>query len=156
MPLRNFSFITSQLAGMAYPTASSFQELESLGISTIINLTPVPLDVVGNFRFRVYHFPIVDGSAPSVTGLQDIVTTIESELTQSDSKVVVHCAAGLGRTGVVLTAFVLRNWHLRGKAVDVEEALKTIRSYRPGSVETPEQEELLHKYASWLQGFGKG
>ena len=57
----------------------------------------------------------------------------------SEGKVLlVHCLAGKGRTGSVLAAYMMA---YEGKTA--QEALDELRAKRPGSVEFPQQQNVL-------------
>jgi len=58
--------------------------------------------------------------------------------------VLVHCAAGIGRTGAVLAAYLIRTENL-----SATEAIFRVRSQRPGSIEKG-QENSLHLFADHL------
>jgi atypical dual specificity phosphatase len=55
--------------------------------------------------------------------------------------VAVHCAAGLGRTGVIVACYLIT----LGRTAD--EAIDEIRNLRPGSIETAEQVEAIGLFA---------
>ena len=50
----------------------------------------------------------------------------------------VHCLAGLGRTGTVLGAWLIK------KGLTAEETLKRLRQIDAGYVQSKEQEDLLY------------
>ena len=58
--------------------------------------------------------------------------------------VAVHCAAGLGRTGTVMAAWLVT------QGLDADAAIARIRELRPGSIETDEQEEAVRDFARSL------
>lgn len=58
--------------------------------------------------------------------------------------IAVHCMAGLGRTGTILACYLV------GQGMPAEKAILSIREWRPGSVETLEQEAVVHEYERFL------
>ena len=58
---------------------------------------------------------------------------------ESHKKVVIHCNAGLGRTGMV-AGLLLKKMGL------IAEPIKHIRKFRPGSIETHEQETFVNNF----------
>lgn len=61
----------------------------------------------------------------------------------------VHCKAGLGRTGVLICAYMIKHF-----GFSAEEAMGYIRVCRPGSVIGPQQHYLAH-YGPALQRLGQ-
>jgi hypothetical protein len=61
----------------------------------------------------------------------------------------VHCKAGLGRTGVLICAYMVKHF-----GFTAEEAMGYIRVCRPGSVIGPQQHYLVH-YGPALQRLGE-
>lgn len=61
----------------------------------------------------------------------------------------VHCKAGLGRTGVLICAYMIKHF-----GFSAEEAMGYIRVCRPGSVIGPQQHYLAH-YGPALQRLGE-
>jgi hypothetical protein len=61
----------------------------------------------------------------------------------------VHCKAGLGRTGVLICAYMIKHF-----GFSAEEAMGYIRVCRPGSVIGPQQHYLVH-YGPALQRLGQ-
>ena len=132
----NFSFVLpDKLAGLAMPGGSRRPDkevrfLERQGITHLVNLTGVAYGFDG-FResFTVLDCPIEDFGVPEVAALDPII-----ELYRSPAVLAVHCMAGVGRTGLVLSC--LTGMELGLKDYD---AIRTIRRLRPGSVESGSQ-----------------
>jgi len=58
----------------------------------------------------------------------------------------VHCAAGRGRTGTILAAYLIKRENLTA-----DQAIKRIRSIRPGSIQSDRQELALDMYEKYIK-----
>ena len=142
--IRNFSWlIEGEIAGMAKPASSvyDFEFLKENGFEAIVSLTEFPLNeaLVEEFGFSVKHLPVRDFEAPTLEQIEDFMAFAE-EARAEGKKLVVHCDAGIGRTGTVLACYLV------SKGYNAAKAIEKVRVKRPGSVETIEQEELVMKY----------
>jgi ADP-ribosyl-[dinitrogen reductase] hydrolase len=89
--------------------------------------------------FDWYHCPITDLGAPG-TRFEAQFAHIEPELlAQLDrgEKILLHCAAGLGRAGTIAGRLLI------GARISPEDAIVSIRSARPGAIESKSQEDYL-------------
>lgn len=135
---RNFSWLVeSKLAGCARPECEAeLIGLRSEGVKAIISLTGTPLypEPVNRLGFAYFHSHI--SGAPSLVQLDEIIQFIEEQNAQS-KPVVVHCAEGIGRTGTVLAAYLVR------KGMTADDAINKVREKRPGSIQNLEQENAI-------------
>jgi atypical dual specificity phosphatase len=88
---------------------------------------------------------VEDYHSPTVEEIDSTVKFMESEIKEK-RPVLVHCAAGKGRTGTILGAYLLRNQNISAK-----EAITKIRNMRPGSIQTDSQEKSLYEYEKYLK-----
>ena len=141
--LPNFSWLfEDKLAAMAYPLAEvAFTLLHDMGIRSILNLSemPYPYETPAAIGMLTRHIPVPDFTAPTLQQAQEAVAMISSCL-ENHRPVAVHCLAGLGRTGTMLACYLVAT------GTSASSAIMRIRQWRPGSIETLEQEAVVYEY----------
>lgn len=147
----NFSFvIEGLLAGMERPGTfarlrNDLEFLQLQRIRAIVSLTESPLDkpFIEEFGFRYLHLPVTDFMPPSPGQIEEFLRFLRAA--EADGiAVVVHCGAGLGRTGTLLACALVSRGLAAGEAID------QVRTLRPYSIETIEQEDCVRRFAEAL------
>jgi atypical dual specificity phosphatase len=149
----NFSWVIKDgLAGSGMPmTYSQFIWLIRHGIEAIVTIREVSLPSTwfANKTIDYFHLKVEDYGAPSLIDIDATVNYVKEHI--SDGKpVMVHCAAGKGRTGTILAAYFLKNFNLTA-----EQAIKKVRELRPGSVQSLPQEKAIEMYEEYLKKKGR-
>jgi ADP-ribosyl-[dinitrogen reductase] hydrolase len=89
---------------------------------------------------RWHHLPVPDMGVLAGGGAlvqQPELAAVRAAL-QSGERVLVHCAAGLGRTGTVVAGLLV----VQGSTP--QQAIEAVRGVRPGTLETAQQEAWVH------------
>lgn len=128
------------LAGSAYPGACLDWLYNQMGIRSIVSLHPLDSEDLfhaENLGLRITTVPIVDYTPGTHDQRNHALHAIHTSLLHSEPTLV-HCKGGLGRTGMILALYLVRE-----KKMDAKTAIKKIRSLRPGSIETVDQEAAI-------------
>jgi len=143
----NFSWLVEdKLAGSAIPTSiDEVQWLIEQGVKSIVTVREEPLDDDWIKDVNYLHIMSNDMGVPEFNDLVHAVDFIHRRITNKEP-VMVHCLAGLGRTGTILASYLIKYQNM-----SADEAMKKVREQRPGSIQSYPQEEIIFQFAKSLQ-----
>ena len=146
--LPNFSWLVDhQLGALSYPESEdALILLKNMGIQVLINLTeePLPEEILRKVGLLTEHIPVEDFTAPTLNQVEQTITLIHFYLGKH-MPVAVHCIAGLGRTGTIIACYLVE------EGESAMEAITSVRGWRPGSIETLDQEAVIQEYEQLLR-----
>ena len=138
----NFSWlIECKLAGSAIPT--SFEEIKWLvdgGVKSIVTVREESLDDDWIKNINYLHIHSNDMGVPEFEDLIKAVDFIHQRITNNEP-VMVHCLAGLGRTGTILACYLIKYQKL-----SADDSIQKVRESRPGSIQSFPQEEIIFQF----------
>jgi len=138
----NFSWlIEEKLAGSGMPTSfDEFDWVVKQGIKSVITMTENALPETWVEGVKYLHIPTQDLTAPDMDKIDTAVEFIQKRISNKES-VMVHCAAGMGRTGTILACYLIKFQKYSAK-----NAIEKVRDERPGSIQSEMQEMVIHLY----------
>ena len=128
------------IAGSSRPRSQGhIQFLAKQGIKRIISIADPDLIQMyaSGIDVEVIPFEFLDFGTPSLDQVKEFFSIIEDSY-QMNLPVLVHCAMGCGRTGLLLTLYLMKY-----ENQDWESALSDLRSIRPCAVESGSQLDFL-------------
>ena len=138
-----FWLIPNKLAGGSLPkTSMDIAYLQQKNIHHIVSLVGHIYkiqELITNTGIEIHHIPIPDWGVPSKSQIQQFLE-LTSKILNDEEAIYVHCYGGCGRTGTMLALYLISS------GINGKEALEKIRSIRPCSVETEEQEKLVLEF----------
>ena len=82
---------------------------------------------------------------PEFSDLVNSVDYIHKRITE-DEPVMVHCLAGLGRTGTILACYLIKY-----EKISAKKAIQKIREKRHGSIQSFTQEEIIFRFEKFVK-----
>lgn len=132
--------------GSDNPTTAELEQLREEGFEVLISLlreeeqaTNYDVAAAQEMGFIRHSIPVRDFNPPTVEQLMDFIGIIE-ELAE-ETKIIIHCQAGIGRTGTFAAAYCI------AKGMTIADAIDFVRKARWHAIQTSEQEAVLDKFA---------
>jgi protein-tyrosine phosphatase len=155
--MRNFSFlIPGQLAISSTPKSREHVEaLRHLGVTLVVTLTeedPLHRDWFTE-GIENWFVPVPNNEPPTIEQMDSICLRVQQTIAQGGC-VLEHCGGGKGRAGTVAACMLIRfglsipitKYVNEGAPMNSQEATAYVRSARPGSLETVQQERFVQEY----------
>ena len=138
--------IENKLAGSGIPTSiDEVQWVIKQGVKSIVTIREESLDESWIKDVNYLHVLSNDMSVPEFDDLVHAVDFIHSRITNNEP-VLVHCLAGMGRTGVILACYLVKY-----QKMSASEATEKVREERPGSIQSYPQEEIISQFEKSLK-----
>jgi len=143
----NFSWIIEKkLAGSAIPTSKEEVDwLKEEGVKSIVTIREEPLDDDWIDDIEYLHIHSNDMGVPEFDDLISSVDFIHRQL-ENNKPVMVHCLAGLGRTGIILACYLIKY-----EKMSADDAITKIRKERSGSIQSYSQEEIIFRFEKFIK-----
>ncbi len=139
--------VPGRLAGCAEPGLTTpidydLDLLVRIGVTHLITLTEKDLDQAALARhgLKNIHLPVFDRETPSIAQSYMLLRRMQRLLDESQV-IAVHCKAGIGRTGTILAA-----WLIREGGLNAGSAIARLRGINKAYVQTEAQEKFLHDF----------
>ncbi|MFX1253925.1 MAG: protein-tyrosine phosphatase family protein [Promethearchaeota archaeon] len=143
-----FAFMNDQIFGGSLPkNDEDIQAIIAKGIDVVISFEAPSISIEDA---NIEHIPlfIKDFGIPSEEQVKKFLSIVKERLSQN-KKILVHCYAGCGRTGLMLVLISLELFHK-----DLKSTLQQLLEVRPCSTEVihnPIQSRFLKEYAERLK-----
>ena len=143
----NFSWIVEKkLAGSAIPTSKEEVDwLKQEGVKSIVTIREEPLEDEWIKDVNYLHVHSNDMGIPEFSDLVNSVDFIHQRIT-NDEPVMVHCLAGLGRTGTILACYLIKY-----EDMTAGDAIEKVRQERHGSIQSFSQEEIIFRFEKFVR-----
>ncbi|KAL1501126.1 hypothetical protein ABEB36_006511 [Hypothenemus hampei] len=146
LPRKFLAFIGPADNWTAHPPEFYIKYFLKNDVKTVIRLNNILYDACAFVQVGIQHYDLIfpDGSTPPKDILLKFLYITES----APAAIGVHCKAGLGRTGSLIAAYLIKHYRMTAR-----EAIAWLRICRPGSV-IGQQQIWLEKIQNWLWKIG--
>ena len=143
----NFSWIIEEkLAGSAIPTSKEeIDWIKQEGVKSIVTIREEPLEDEWIKDVNYLHVHSNDMGIPEFSDLVNSVDFIHQRIT-NEEPVMVHCLAGLGRTGTILACYLIKY-----EDMTAGDAIEKVRQERHGSIQSFSQEEIIFRFEKFVR-----
>ena len=143
----NADAITPQLVVGGFIDAHDWQQLAAQGVSVVVSLQAErhDEDAFGILQPAGYlRLPTLDHTPPTLAQLRMGAAFID-EAIKAGKTVLVHCHAGIGRSTLLCTCYLVY------AGMDIDEAWQTVKERRTVAFLNPKQHAVLHEFAAVIE-----
>lgn len=143
----NFSWVVKGvLCACSWPRSpSEINWLRKAGVKAIVSLSEERQPPISAHEYMdCYVIPVEEFEAPAMEQMTEFVNICDKAAAEN-KPVCVHCRMGLGRTGVMIACYLIKNYNQTA-----EEAIRNVRLMRPYSIETREQERAVRDFSKYI------
>lgn len=136
-----------QMPGLLRPLDQDLSAIHHLGCRSLVSLRykqKVKQTDLDRYGITGHHMPIADMGAPETSATLDLCRWIEKSIKEG-KPTVLHCKAGLGRTGTMLACYLV---YSGARAV---AAIERIRSINPLYIQSEVQVEHVSAFEKLLR-----
>ena len=113
---KNFYKVNMEIYRSAQPTEYNMEELEKIGIKTILNLRMFHSDSneAKNTNLKLYHLKMRAGKIKD----KEIIAAMKI-INESEKPILIHCMHGSDRTGIVIAMYrIIFNGYTKKEAIE--------------------------------------
>ncbi len=120
--------------------------LNQLKVKNIISLLEQPIDLerANDFNLHATHFPINDMHCPELQATDKMCAWISAQMEQGHA-CILHCKAGLGRTGLMLASILVY------QGASAVQAIHEIRTINNSYIQSDEQFNFISLFEAHLR-----
>jgi protein-tyrosine phosphatase len=139
------------MPGRLQSLTDDLADLQAAGIGAVLSLTPMGelarlgVDMLPReaqrMGLRHHLLPIEDFGVADAEAVAEALWFVDAAFAREDG-VLVHCRAGIGRSGMLAATILVHN------GAPPEEAITVVRRARPGAMETEAQERFVRRFGA--------
>ncbi|MGB9843053.1 MAG: MazG nucleotide pyrophosphohydrolase domain-containing protein [Caldisericia bacterium] len=149
-PFNNFSWVIDGfIAASEFPdNEQKLKFLKEQKIGSIVTLSEKKIDeeLLKKYKIRNIHIPIKDFDVPTISDVKKFLKWMKL-MEKWKIPTLIHCDAGIGRTGTMLSIFFM------SKGKSPKESLDLVRSKRNYNLESLKQEKFIYEIYDILKNF---